>query len=377
MSDDAFTPTPQGSTAQAVSGELLCHACGGRMAFDASQGCMVCAFCAATRAIGAGDVERTIVEYDLEHGLGQLSPRGYGVALRTVACQQCGAVVSHGESTTAGACDFCGSPQVLEQVESRKPIRPESVVPFQVDRGAATAKFSAWLGTLWLRPSDLKRLARVAEMTGMYVPYWTFDASVRSDWTADAGYYYYVSESYTTRDAQGKTVRRTRQVRRVRWQPAWGSRGDVYDDLLVCGSKGLPPELTERLEPFDTEHLKPYDPGYLAGWKAEEYNVELDAAWRTAVARMEQNQRRRCSADVPGDTQRDLHVSNRFSHEKFKHVLLPIWISVYRYRGKPFRFLVNGQTGEVIGHAPWSWLKITLLVLLLTASAALILVFQR
>lgn len=376
MNDDAFAPGPEGETAQAVMGELLCHACGARMEFDPGQGCLSCPFCAATRAIGAGDVERTIVEYDLEKGLSQQLERGYGVALRSVACQQCGAVVSHGESTTSRSCDFCGSPQVLEQVDSRKPIRPESVVPFKVDRQVATGKFAAWLGTLWLRPSDLKRLAKVSEMTGMYVPYWAFDTNVHSDWTAEAGYYYYVTESYTTQDEKGRSVRRTRQVRKVRWRPAWGGRDDSFDDLLVCGSQGLPVELTRELEPFDTTHLEPYDPRYLAGWKAEEYNIELDAAWKMAVARVEQAQRERCSRDVPGDTQRNLHVSNRLSDEKFKHILLPIWISVYRYRDKPFRFLVNGQTGEVIGHAPWSVLKITLLVLFLAAIAAVLLMLQ-
>ena len=75
---------------------------------------------------------------------------------------------------------------------------------------------------------------------------------------------------------------------------------------------------------------------------------------------------------MPGDTQRNLHVINRFSDERFKHVLLPVWISVYRYRDKPYRFLVNGQTGEVTGLAPWSVWKITL-ALLLAAVVALLL----
>src|SRR5262249_39218826 len=107
------------------------------------------------------------------------------------------------------------------------------------------------------------------------------------------------------------------------------------------------------------------------------YSVDLNAAWKLGVERMTEAQRARCSGDVPGDTQRALHVVDRFSDEKFKHVLLPIWISVYRYNGKPFRFLVNGQTGEVTGHAPWSVLKITLLCLALLLVAVLILKAQH
>ena len=48
---------------------------------------------------------------------------------------------------------------------------------------------------------------------------------------------------------------------------------------------------------------------------------------------------------------------------KFKHVLRPVWISAYRYRDKGYRFLSNGQTGEVSGESPKSWWKIGFLVL--------------
>ena len=85
-------------------------------------------------------------------------------------------------------------------------------------------------------------------------------------------------------------------------------------------------------------------------------------AWGSAQQNMSDVQRSRCSRDVPGDTQRNLTVSNQFSHVTFKHVLLPIWIAAYRYNGKPFQFLVNGQTGEVVGKAPWSVWKIALAI---------------
>ncbi|HTV19793.1 MAG TPA: TFIIB-type zinc ribbon-containing protein [Polyangiaceae bacterium] len=364
-------------TKAAETSDFRCPSCGGRMEFDAARGALLCEACGATRAIGEDDVERTIVEYDLERGLALSAERGFGAAVRRVACEQCGAVVNYAESETARRCDFCGSPQVVAREQNQQPIRPESVLPFQIDRAAAATRFSSWLGGLWLRPSNLKKLASVSEMTGMYVPYWVFDASVHSDWTALAGYYYYVEETYTTTDDRGRSVQRRRRVQKVRWQPAWGSRDDIYDDLLVCGSRGLPPDLTHELEPFDTKVLRRYDPSFLAGWRAEEYNLDLNAAWKLGVDRMTETQRARCSGDVPGDTQQALRVVNRFADEKFKHVLLPIWISVYRYKDKPYRFLVNGQTGEVSGHAPWSIFKIGLLCVVLAVLAYFILKTQR
>jgi hypothetical protein len=172
-------------------------------------------------------------------------------------------------------------------------------------------------------------------------------------------------------------VQRQRSVRKVRWQPARGNRADVYDDLLICASRGLPANLTQKLEPFDTARLVPYDASYLAGWKAEEYSLDLNERWRLAVARMEETQRQRCSGDVPGDTQRDLRTSHRFANERFKHLLLPIWIAAYRYRDQPYRFLVNGQTGEVTGRAPFSVIKITLFCLVVSALLVLFLSLSR
>src|SRR5262249_39363719 len=141
-------------------------------------------------------------------------------------------------------------------------------------------------------------------------------------------------------------------------------------------SKGLPQDLAAQLRTFDTKQLVPYSPGFLAGWRAEEYAIDLQAGFGGAQEIMVAAQQKNCASDVPGDTHRSLNVVNTFSHVTFKHVLLPVWIAAYRYREKVYRFLVNGQTAEVVGKAPWSWTKITLFVLFWVAViAALVLVF--
>ena len=56
----------------------------------------------------------------------------------------------------------------------------------------------------------------------------------------------------------------------------------------------------------------------------------------------------------------------------FKHVLLPVWLAAYRYRGKSFRFVVNGRTGSVEGERPYSAVKIAIAVALALIVAGLI-----
>ncbi|NCO41155.1 MAG: primosomal protein N' (replication factor Y) - superfamily II helicase, partial [Armatimonadetes bacterium] len=77
-----------------------------------------------------------------------------------------------------------------------------------------------------------------------------------------------------------------------------------------------------------------------------------------------------CSRELGGDTQRSLQVDTRFSDVTWKHLLLPVFVASYRYAGKRYHFLINGQTGEVAGQAPLSWWKILGAVLAAAAIAA-------
>lgn len=348
-----------------------CEACSGEQRYDAASKMLKCQFCGATRKVPGG--KGAIVEHDLFTGL-EAMPQGLGVQTDKVTrCRECNATMHFTDSKIATHCAFCGAAAVWVQ-DTRKFLRPESLVPFSIDGKVANKSFAKWIGKLWFRPSDLRNMAKVQELVGVYVPFWTYDAHVESSWTADAGYYYTVTEDYEV-VVNGESETRTREVRHTRWESAWGQRSDDYDDVLVCASIGLPKDLQDSLKSFDTSALVPYTPGYLAGWRAEEYAVDLKAGFETARARIDEDQRSRCSGDVPGDTQRMLEVSSTYSNLTFKHVLLPIWIAAYRYRGDVYRFLVNGQTGEVQGKAPYSYVKIAILTAAIVSLLALLILF--
>ena len=68
--------------------------------------------------------------------------------------------------------------------------------------------------------------------------------------------------------------------------------------------------------------------------------------------------------DIGGDRQRVHSVATDVDDVTFKHILLPIWLAAYKYRGKTYRFVVNGSTGRVHGERPYSAIKITIAVIL-------------
>lgn len=360
MDDPRLAP----ASAEGGATRFTCDTCGASLRWDPTADALLCEHCGSTEVVPRAD-ER-IVERALDDVAG--AARGLGLEQRVARCDECGARVGFDDATTATHCVYCGSPKVLEQAANRNALRPESLVPLDVDRAAVEQAFTRWIGRLWFRPNALKR-CKASDARGLYVPFWTFDAHVHSDWSADAGYHYYVTVSYTV-TVNGKTQHRTRQERRTRWEPAWGQRDDVFDDVLVPASTGLHEELLAELGGFDTTALVPYRPEYLAGWHAEEYQLDLEQGWQAGRGLMETRQRARCSGDVPGDTQRNLRVSNTFDDVRWKHVLLPVWSVAYSFRGKVYPVLVNGQSGRVVGEAPLSWVKILLAVLGVGAAVA-------
>jgi DNA-directed RNA polymerase subunit RPC12/RpoP len=332
--------------------EFPCEECGAAMTWDPDLDALGCAYCGSSRP-----VPRTEAAI-LERGLGEVdsAARGLGVELRVTACETCGARVTFEGRTTSERCVFCGSPSVLSQEANRSALRPESLLPLDVGRRQVEEHFERWRSSLWFRPNALRRVS-LSSAVGIYVPFWTFDACVHSSWSADSGTYYHVPVTETVM-VNGKPSIRTRMERRTRWRPAWGERSDTYDDELVLASAGQPADLVRELGAFSLQGLVAYQPHYLAGWRAEEYSVDLEEGWSQARRRIVERQETRCAGDVPGDTHRFLRVSNHIDGVRWKQVLLPIWSLQYRLGARTYTVLVHGQSGRIVGRAPYSWRKI-------------------
>ena len=321
---------------------------------------MKCAYCGTENVIQVEAkpiVEHTIEELQL---VARTQGTGFGTETRAFKCKNCSATSSVPAGAQATRCPFCGSDVVFEQPSNPNMVRPESVLPFMVNADAATGKFRAWLRSRWLAPGALKKMAQLAKIDGVYEPFFTYDAQADSDWAGEAGHYYYVSVPATVMQG-GRTVTVTRQERRIRWENRSGRHSQFYNDVLICGSRGLPERIVTKAYPFRLQALIPYQPAFLAGFLAEEYSVDPREGWEKAKAQILETERRECSRALDGDTQRGLRVSTRLGGIMWKHLLLPLYVAAYMYGSKTYRFVVNGQTGEVQGEAPISWAKVGIL----------------
>ena len=197
---------------------------------------------------------------------------------------------------------------------------------------------------------------------------------MHADWTAESGYYYYVTETY--RDANGKT--QTRQVQKIRWQPSSGSLDHFFDDELVPASRGVHAGHAAAGRAVSHQGTGRLQAGFLSGWVVERYQIDLVAAAQAAREAMEAQTERLCAAEVPGDTHRNLRVDTDYSGQTFKHILAPIWLLTYNYGARSFQVVINGYTGTIAGEYPKSWVKITFAVLgALLLIALVVLLLQR
>jgi hypothetical protein len=225
------------------------------------------------------------------------------------------------------------------------------VLPFVVSEPAARDRIRQWYGRLWLAPNALKRRAMTDTVKGIYLPYWTFDAQADAQWTAEAGHYYYTTETYVE---NGQT--RTRQVQHVRWEPASGRLSHFFDDDLVCASVGVHPNLLRGI----------------AGWVVERYQIDLVGAAQRAREAMDAKVAQMCAQQVPGDTYRNLVVHTSYARQTFKHILAPVWLMSYTFGARAFQCVQNGVTGAIEGEYPKSPWKIAGIVLVLFIIAVIV-----
>ena len=332
-----------------------CETCGSDMRFDPADSRLICDHCGNEEPIEVDAVARSdaIREQDfraaIEAGLADTAME----ETRISHCPNCGADVEFDPEVHATECPFCATPVVTGTGVHRQ-IKPAAVLPFVLEEREAKAAMTEWLGSLWFAPNGLAEYARKGrKLNGVYSPAWTFDADTKSSYDGQRGTVYHVTKR-VMRNGKMTTV----QVPKVRWRRVSGRVARFFDDVLVLAATSLPDKFRKAIVRWDLTRLEPYLPEYLAGFRAEAYTIDLDDAYGEARGIMDRQIRRDIKFDIGGDRQRIDRVETRIKDVTFKHILLPLWLAAYKYRGKSYRFVVNGQTGEVVGERPWSAWKL-------------------
>ncbi len=360
-------------TEETEQDKLACNDCGAILSYKPGTKHLKCEYCGAENEIEAS--KKIIEEIDYEKFISNQLENEEKIEVVSVKCKTCGAHVSFPPNITSDECPYCASNIIVKDGSSSLLLKPKSLIPFVIDKKKADILFKTWIGKLWFAPSKLKERTAKGKINGIYIPYWTYDSSTFTNYTGQRGTYYYITETYTATE-NGQSVTKTRQVRRTRWTNISGNVSHFFDDVLVIASTSLPKKITNKLDPWNLSSLTPFNEKYLGGFKSESYQVELKDGFVTAKTIMDKKINNLIRSQIGGDEQMINSSNTSHSNIKFKHILLPIWISSYKYSEKIYRFLINGQTGEVQGERPYSYMKIALLVISILAIIGAIIYFS-
>ena len=344
-----------------------CPACGGVMDFSPLTGGLKCPYCDHEQEIPAdtfteADTPAAAIEQDFASAE-ETGNCNWGVEKKSVVCKSCGAESVYDALQVAGECPYCGSNQVMEAT-GIKTLAPGGVCVFKIDAKRAGANFKDWLNKKWFCPSDAKKKAEPEAFHGVYLPYWTFDTDTYSEYDGKYGH-------YRTRRVNNRTERYTD------WHSTRGVHNKFINDELVSGIDQNRTDMSifSLAEPFNTEDNLVYKPEYVAGFVAERYSVGLRDAWEKAKGFIAGKLRKSIADKIKhenrADTSKVHNVVTAYSNIKYKYLLLPVWVSAFTYKNRPYRFVVNGQTGKVGGSTPVSAWRVAIACILALLAAGI------
>ena len=350
-----------------------CKNCGSYLVYSPASQDLQCRSCGHHYPVDTK--AEPIKEYDFKQAVQELgrlrhdSPELKDDKIAVIHCPSCGAEFSFEKKVHAGECPYCATP-VITSTDYARFIVPRSLLPFKIEKKQAIEIFDKWMSSRWFAPSSLKsHSSREEKLVGIYLPYWTYDSQTYNQYRGQRGTTYYDRQVYTT-IVNGRRVQQVRTVPRIRWVAVSGSVNLHFDDVLIGATKTLPRTIIDHLQPWDLDNLVPYSEEYISGFRSEIYQVTVDQGFLQAENIMDHKIKQSIRYDIGGDHQRISSVNTQHDDTTFKHVLLPVWSAAFDYRGKTYRYVINGRNGTIQGERPYSILKIGIAVI--AALAALI-----
>ncbi|WP_370047067.1 hypothetical protein [Lysinibacillus sp. RC79] len=341
-----------------------CPSCSASIEFNPATGKLKCPYCGYENEIAAPEKQEEKVAQEMDFAMAE--ERGnfnWGVEKKTVICKSCAAETIYDALQVADSCPYCGSNQVME-ASAENTLAPNGVCAFEITDKQAGENFQSWIKGKWFTPRAAKDSAKPDSFKGVYLPYWTFDTKTSSRYSARYG------RHRTVTDKEGNTRTETD------WYSTSGFYQEFIDDHLISATTRYDRNMMRKVEPFNLLNNKAYKPEYVTGFLSERYSIGLQDGWSQAKREISDHLNAQITSKIRwehnADVVSNVHFSTTHDDITYKYLMLPIWLSSFRYKEKIYRFMVNGQTGRVGGDAPFSPLRVTIAVILSLITIAII-----
>ncbi len=343
--------------------KFICKNCGSTIKFDINKQKFECSSCKAEYTIETLSDEVKEYSFDdyFERERQSIAFEGNAV----VTCQNCGLEITFDEHQVATVCPMCSSTQIAT-AKQKAGIPPEGIIPFKIDKKDAQEKFRVWIRKRWFAPNDLKKSYGEGLLAGMYLPFWTYDTDAISFYTGEGG----IDRVVKDKEGKEKTV--------TDWYHVSGVVQKSFDDIQICASE-KEKDIAGILPYNTTTNTMPFSQSYLSGYYTEIYKIKADSGFEEAKRIIDSDMKSLSERDIlrSYNRARSIRVNTKYNDVTYKHVLLPLWSAAFGYKGKTYRYMINGETGKVSGKRPYSVPKILAAVLAVIAIIMTIVFLSR
>lgn len=349
-------------------GQDKCPACTGPLHFVGESGKLECDYCGSTydvaeiEALCAGQeagAKAAFQEAEAKEKNGEPGEEpawdtsalqgdwgADGEGMKAYNCPSCGAELICDATTAATSCPYCGNNTIVPG-QFGGTMKPDYVIPFKLDKKAAVAALKKHYSKKFFLPRAFSSGNHLEEVQGIYVPFWLFDAGAEADCR------FHATRSHTHTDGDYRvTVTEHFDVRR--------SGTMEFERIPVDGSKKMPDDYMDSIEPFDYAGLKSFSTAYLPGYLADKYDVTAQESMERADRRCHNSAFDQMRRDISGyEVVNQVGGNVRLHRGKVHYVLMPVWTLRTRWKNQDYLFMMNGQTGKMVGDLPVSNGKVT------------------
>ena len=349
-------------------GQDSCPACTGPLHFVGESGKLECDYCGSTydvaeiEALYAGQeagAKAAFQEAEAKEKTGEPGEEpawdtsalqgdwgADGEGMKSYNCPSCGAELICDATTAATSCPYCGNNTIVPG-QFGGTMKPDYVIPFKLDKKAAVAALKKHYSKKFFLPRAFSSGNHLEEVQGIYVPFWLFDAGAEADCR------FHATRSHTHTDGDYRvTVTEHFDVRR--------SGTMEFERIPVDGSKKMPDDYMDSIEPFDYAGLKSFSTAYLPGYLADKYDVTAQESMERADRRCHNSAFDQMRRDISGyEVVNQVGGNVRLHRGKVHYVLMPVWTLRTRWKNQDYLFMMNGQTGKMVGDLPVSNGKVT------------------
>ena len=331
-----------------------CPNCGASISYNALSGSLKCEYCGIEFDV------KTLNDFKNEEDIGEdkfkfTSKNTEKVNIDgkvTYVCPMCGGSVIGDENVGALTCPYCGS-NIIDKEQFSGFLRPDLVIPFEINKDGAKKAYGEFLKGKWALPNDFAINNIVEKISGLYVPYWLFNADVSAK-------------------ARFRTTRRRvyrsgdNEITETSYYLVYRDGNGQFAKVPVDGSSKLDDSLLDALEPYDYSRAKDFNSAYLSGFFADKYDEDENKTFIKANNRIKRTMEGVLASSVIGYSSVMLESSSiNYKSSSADYALLPVYIFSTKYKDKTYHFAMNGQTGKFAGDLPMDNAKVIKAIILI------------